>query len=197
MTLQDLPWKTDRLTAEQKETSPTFSSSLYLPHGHSFHFLSRFLPSTHLLPTAAEIKTLGPISSTCSFHPEVNVTHLETISDRSQVQIKAQVSKTVEAIQAISSHLHHLVHSFLGEITSCKFCRFWCVPLKNIILFKMHQTDTFQSKVSFETIPAVSTRRAASHPPSEGKWKRFSELILHFFWIVQATGLHSICFYFA
>lgn len=89
---------------------PIFSSPC-LPDGHSFHFLGRFLPCVQLFPTAAKIKPLALISSTQPFHPEVNGTHLESINDRSQVQTEVQVSGTGEAIQAISSHLHHLVTS--------------------------------------------------------------------------------------
>lgn len=75
----------DWLQSRRTRLLTIFSSSLCLPDGHSFHFPGRFLPFTQLFPTAAEIKTLGLISSTRSFHPEVNVTCSGTVNDRSQV----------------------------------------------------------------------------------------------------------------
>lgn len=62
----------------------------------------------------------------------------------------------------------------------------------------MHQPDAFKSKVSFETILVLSTKIAASHPSSEGKWKyleRFKiswekqcgpqDLILYFYFFLK------------
>lgn len=78
----------DWLQSRRKCLLTMFSSSPCLPDGHSFHFPGRLLPFTQLFPTAAEIKTLGLISSTQSFHPEVNVMRSVSINDRIKFRLR-------------------------------------------------------------------------------------------------------------